>query len=124
MRNRLLEHPPLTVLLGGQHVYEELPRGVTTSFVSFGDIETRDWSVADAKAHEHFVVLGIRTNSRSRRLAQDILNEVEAALDGAPLSLLGHTLVNLRVIFWSVARDKSGETFGATVRFRAATEPL
>ena len=124
MRNRLLEHAPLILLLGGQHIYEELPRGAVTSFVSFGDIETRDWSVADAKAHEHFVMLSIRTNARSRKLAQDILNEVEAALDNAALSLLGHKLVNLRVIFWSVARDKSAENFGAVVRFRAATEPL
>lgn len=124
MRNRLLEYAPLVLLLGGQHVFEEMPRGANTSFVSFGDIETRDWSVADAKAHEHFVMLSIRTNSRSRTLAQEILGEVEAALDNAALSLTGHKLVNLRVIFWSVARDKSGEHFGATVRFRAATEPL
>ena len=124
MRAALLADAPLLLLLGGHHVYEELPRGASTSFVSFGDIETRDWSVADAKAHEHFVMLSIRTNSRSRQLAQNILSEIEAVLDNAALTLDGHRLVNLRVIFWSVARDKGGETYGANVRFRAATEPL
>ena len=124
MRDALLAHAPLTLLLQGQHVFEEMPRGANSPYVAFGDIETRDWSVADAKAHEHFVMLSIRTNSRSRKLAQDILDEIEMVLDHASLTLDGHKLVNLRVIFWSVTRDKSAENFGAVIRFRAATEPL
>ena len=124
MRDALLAHAPLTLLLQGQHVFEEMPRGANAPFVAFGDIETRDWSVADAKAHEHFIMLSIRTNSRSRKLAQDILDEIETVLDHASLTLDGHKLVNLRVIFWSVTRDKSAENFGAVIRFRAATEPL
>ena len=92
--------------------------------MSFETIETRDWSVADAKAHEHFVTLAVKTNSRSRRLAQDILDEIEQVLDNAALTLTGHLLVNLRLTFWSVVREKNSENFGATLRFRAATEPL
>ncbi len=124
MRNALLAHAPLTLLLSGAHVFEEMPRGAVAPYVSFGDIETRDWSVADAKAHEHFVTLSVRTNNRSRKLAQDILGEIESVLDNAPLTLVGHRLVNLRLTFWSVAREKNGENFGAVLRFRAATEPL
>lgn len=124
MRNALLAHAPLTLLLGGGHVHEEMPRGASATFVAFGDIETRDWSTADAKAHEHFIMLSIRTNSRSRQMAQNILDEIESVLDNAALILAGHRLVNLRIVFWSVAREKNGENFGATVRFRAATEPL
>jgi len=124
MRQALLAHAPLVLLLGGAHVYEELPHGAATSYVSFGDAETRDWSTADRKAHEHFVSLSIRTNARSRKLAQDIVDEIEAVLDNAALTLDGHRLVNLRLIFWSVARDKTSENFGGLIRFRAATEPL
>lgn len=124
MRAALLAHAPLTVLLQGGHVYEELPRGAHATYVAIGDSETRDWSTSDHKAHEHFLTLSIRTNSRSRKLAQEILDEIEAVLDGASLTLDGHRLVNLRVIFWSVTREKNGENFGATIRFRAATEPL
>jgi hypothetical protein len=124
MRNALLAHAPLKLLLGGAHVHDEMPRGASTSYVSFEVIETRDWSVADAKAHEHFVTLGVKTNNRGRTLAQDILEEIESVLDNAALSLAGHRLVNLRLIFWSVARARNSETFGATLRFRAATEPL
>ena len=101
-----------------------MPRGAPPAYVAFDAIETRDWSTADQARHEHFVTLAVRTNSRGRKLAQDICDEIEAVLDGAALALAGHRLVNLRLVFWSVARDKNGETFGATLRFRAATEPL
>ncbi len=124
MRGALVAHAPLSLLLGGAHVFEEMPRGANASFVTFGEAETRDWSTSTAKAHEHFVTLRVQTNARSRKLAQDVLDEIEAVLDGAGLTLDGHRLVNLRVIFWSVARDRNGENFGATIRFRAATEPL
>ncbi len=124
MRTALLAHAPLKLLLGGGHIFEESPRGSIPTLVVFGEAETRDWSTASHKAHEHFVTLSIRTNSRSRRLAQDILDEIEAVLDNAALTLAGHRLVNLRLTFWSVARERGGENFGATLRFRAATEPL
>ena len=124
MRSQLLAHAPLVLLLQGEHVFEEVPRGAQTPHVTFGALETRDWSVADQKAHEHFVTLQVATNSRSRKLAQDILAEIEAALDNAALTLAGHAMVNLRLVFWAVARARDGETFGATLRFRAATEPL
>ena len=122
MRTALLAHAPLRLLLGGAHVHEELPRGARPPFVLFETIETRDWSVADQKAHEHFVALSVKTNSRSRRLAQQVLDEIETVLDGAALNLAGHRLVNLRLTFWSVTRQ--GESYGANLRFRAATEPV
>lgn len=123
MRAALLARAPLVALLSGHNVFDELPRGANAPYVAFGDIETRDWSVADKLAHEHFVTLLVRSNSRGRKLAQDIVAEIEACLDAANLTLVGHTLVNLRLVFWNVARDKNAETFGATLRFRAATEP-
>ena len=123
MRAALLAHAPLIALLKGHNVFDELPRGLNAPYVALGDIETKDWSVADKLAHEHFVMLLVRSNSRGRKLAQDIVAEIEACLDNASLSLAGHTLVNLRLVFWNVARDKNAETFGATLRFRAATEP-
>ena len=122
MRDRLLARAPLLVLLGGGHVFDEVPRGEQEPYVAFAGIETRDWSVQDQKAHEHFITLDVKTRSRSRKLAQDIAGEIEAALDGAALTLVGHVLINLRLTFWTVA--KANENFGAVVKFRAATEPL
>lgn len=124
MRNRLLAHGPLTSALGGAHVFDEVPRGAHAPYVAFAAIETRDWSVMEASAHEHFVFLDVATRERSRALAQRIVHEIGEALDRAALTLDGHALVNLSLIFWNVARIRGTEHFGASIRFRAATEPL
>jgi hypothetical protein len=123
MRQQLLATPALTTLLGGAHIFDEVPRGEQPFYVAFNGIETRDWSVVDQKAHEHFVFIEVVTNARSRALAQAIGDAIEVALDNANLTLAGHRLINLRAVFWSVSRIKSSENFGATLRFRAATEP-
>jgi Protein of unknown function (DUF3168) len=123
MRTKLISHIPLTALLGGSHVFDEVPRGEPPLYVAFAAIETRDWSVFDQVAHEHFVTLEISTNARARKIAQAIVSEIDQALNGAALTLAGQTLVSLRMIFWTVARTKSSENFGAVIRFRAATEP-
>ncbi|HMT13416.1 MAG TPA: DUF3168 domain-containing protein [Aestuariivirga sp.] len=124
MRARLLDHAPVLALLGGGHVFDERPRGANPPYVAFVAHETRDWSVQDAKAHEHFVTLEAMTQRRSRADAQALASAIEQALDNAALPLDGHALVNLRLIFWSVARARNSENYAATLRFRAATEPL
>ena len=123
MKSTLASRPALNTLLGGAYVYDELPRGATAPFVLFTTIETRDWSVADQKAHENFVTLEINSKSRSRAQAQNIAQEIELALEGASLSLVDNNLINLRCVFISAARQKSDDYFSATMRFRAATEP-
>lgn len=122
MREALLAHAPLLALLGGGHVFDELPRGAQEPYVAFAGIETRDWSVQGQKGHEHFVSLEVKTKARSRALAQDIVGEIETALDNADLTLPGHTLINLRLTFWAVA--KANEFFNAVVKFRSTTEEI
>lgn len=124
MRAALLADAQLLAVLGGAHVFDEVPRGAKPPYVSFEHIETRDWSTADAKAHEHFVQLSVTTTERGRSQAQALCDRIEAALDNASLTLADHHLVSLRLVFWSVARNRNDQSFGASLRFRAATEPL
>ena len=124
IRTALFARTALVSLLGGAHIFDEEPRGAKPPYITFTGIETRDWSVADQKAHEHFVGLEIVTNSRSRAAAHAISSEMETALDNAALILTDHKLISLRAIFTNVSRTKSTENFGAVLRFRAATEPL
>ena len=42
MRDCLLAHAPLLALLGGGHVFDEVPRGSQEPYVAFTGIETRD----------------------------------------------------------------------------------
>jgi Protein of unknown function (DUF3168) len=122
MRAALLADTALMALLGGGHVFDETPRGEQGLHVAFAGVETRDWSVMDQKAHEHFVVIHVATQERGRAQALAIVARIEAVLDNVALVLVDHRLVNLRVIFSSVARMKT-DKFGGTLRFRAATEP-
>ncbi len=124
MRDALLARGSLLAVLGGAHIFDEVPRGTNAPYVSFASVETRDWSVADQKAHEHFITLETTTNSRGRSAAQTIADEIEATLDNAALTLVGHKLINLRIIFTNVSRNNKTENFGVIQRFRAATEPL
>jgi hypothetical protein len=123
MRAALLADTTLLALLGGAHIFDEVPRGEPPLHVAFTGIETRDWSTQTDKAHEHFVTIEVMTNERGRALAQSICERLDAVLDQAALTLVDHRLINLRLVFWSVSRSKSSDTFGASLRFRAATEP-
>jgi hypothetical protein len=121
MQAAMLAHAPLTAKLGGAHVFEELPRGAQPPLVTFAAIDTRDRGDFSSRAHEHFVTLEVKTNARGRALAEGIVEEIETALDAAPLVLAGHALIDLRLESWTIQRD--GAFFGARLRFRAATEP-
>jgi hypothetical protein len=119
----LIDDAALTALLGGAHIFDEVPRGEPPLYVAFSGIETRDWSTATDKAHEHFITIEVMTNEKGRVLAQSICERIEAVLDQAALPLAGARLINLRLVFWSVSRAKPLQNFGASLRFRAATEP-
>lgn len=121
MRAKLLAHAPLTSLLGGAFVFDEKPQGTPPPNVRFEDIETRDWSVKDQKAHEHFATLAVFSREPKRQRCAEIVSEIEAALDDQPLILTGHRLINLRLVFAVIVR--TGDGHRATLRFRAATEP-
>lgn len=117
MRAKLLAHAPLTALLGGAFIFDEKPPGTPPPHVRFEDIDSRDWSVKDQKAHEHFVILAVASREPKRQRTADIVDAIEAALDDQPLTLAGHRLVSLRLLSAIITRD------GARLRFRAATEP-
>jgi hypothetical protein len=123
MRAALLADAALLSLLGGAHIFDEVPRGEPPLYVAFNGIETRDWSTATDKAHEHFVTIEVMTNEKGRALAQSICERIVAVLDQAALMLVGARLINLRMVFWNVSRAKPSQNFGASLRFRAATEP-
>jgi hypothetical protein len=119
----LIDDAALTALLGGAHIFDEVPRGEPPLHVTFNGIETRDWSTATDKAHEHFITIDVVTNEKGRALAQSICERIEAILDQAALTIAGHRLINLRMVFSIVSRAKPSQNFGASLRFRAATEP-
>jgi hypothetical protein len=122
MRAKLAAHAPLTALLGGPAIYDDVAQGTREPYVTFGDIATSDWSTKEIRGEEHFVTLNVWSRERGRKQAYDIIAEIDTALDGASLDLEGHRLVNLATTFWTVMRQAPGELYRGVVRLRAATE--
>jgi hypothetical protein len=123
IRDRLLAHAPLAALIGANRVFDHVPQGTAEPYVAFAETETRDWSTQTHEGHEHFVTLNVWTRALGRKGTLDIVNEIDAALDGAALTLTDHRLVSLRTNFWTAAAARDGERYRGVIRLRATTEP-
>ncbi len=110
-------------LLGGERIFDDVPRGAQFPYISFGLTSERDWSTATEPGSEHLLTLHVWSRANGRRQADDLLQAVRAILHDADLTLEGHHLVNLQQEFADVRRDPDGETFHGIARLRAVTEP-
>jgi Protein of unknown function (DUF3168) len=115
---------PLTALLGGQRIYDDVPRGASLPYVTFGQSTVRDWSTGTDPGHEHLFTVHVWTRVTGERLAHQIMSALRDALHDAALTLSGFKLVNLRFEFSDSLREPDGETIHGVVRYRAVTEPV
>jgi hypothetical protein len=124
LRTALLADAVLVTALGGEQVFDDVPRDAPFPYITLGDIDTRDWSTQTSRGHEHTVTLHLWSRYRGRKQVQDLIAEVDRILDGADPPLSGYRLVNLSTVFWTAQREPDGEVYRGTVRLRAVTEPL
>jgi Protein of unknown function (DUF3168) len=122
--NALASRTSLVTLLGGAQIFDKLPQHAAAPYVVVSILESRDWTICDKTAHEHFIAIETKTNSFTHEGAQRIAHEIEWALDNAALSLVDHKLFTLRIIFTILKRDEKTRNYNIIQRFRAATEPL
>ncbi|MGE0627337.1 MAG: DUF3168 domain-containing protein [Hyphomicrobiaceae bacterium] len=113
----------LAGLLGGAHIYDDVPRGASFPYITFGLTSERDWSTATETGSEHVVTLHVWSRAAGRSEVDGIFTVLRDALHDADLSLVGHRLVNLRQEFSDARREPDGETLHGIVRLRAVTEP-
>lgn len=113
----------LLALLGGAHVYDDVPRGVAYPYVTFGQSTERDWSTGSDDGREHLITLHVWSRARGHKEAHEIMSALREVLHDASLTVSGHRLINLRHEFSDALRDADGETYHGTVRYRAVTEP-
>ncbi len=111
-------------LLGGPKIYDEAPRGAIAPYVTFGDLQSRDWSTDSDDGVEHFVILNVWSGQTGAREALAIAGRVRDLLHDQPLTLSGFNLVNLRFTQLDTRREGGGRFNRASPRFRAVTEPL
>ena len=124
LRTALLADAALVAALGGEQVFDDVPREAPFPYITIGDIDTRDWSTQTSRGHEHIVTLQLWSRYRGRKQVQDLIAEVDRILDGGDPPLQGHRLVNLSTVFWTAQREPDGEVYRGTVRLRAVTEPI
>ena len=120
---RLVADAAVVAALGGQRVYDDVPRSGAFPIVTFGITTERDWSTATDGGSEHIVTLHVWSRAAGRHEADGIIAAIRAALHDQALALAGHRLINLRQELAEVRRDPDGETFHGIVRLRAVTEP-
>lgn len=119
----LIADASVLAAIGGARVFDDVPRGAEFPYVTFGVTSDRDWSTGTEPGHEHIVTLHAWSRAAGRHEADAIVEAIAAALHDAPLTLVGHRLVNLRRELSEVHRDPDGESWHGIVRFRAVTEP-
>jgi uncharacterized protein DUF3168 len=113
----------LVALLGGAKVYDEPPKSVAFPYVTLGEARVASFAADEAPGEEHQLTLHAWSRQGGHREAHLIAGALLNALDGAPLALADHHLVNLRFALADVRREADGRTYHALVRFRAVTEP-
>lgn len=115
---------PLTALLGGARIYDDVPQAAPYPHISLGQTSSTEYATGTEDGEEHILTLHVWSQNGGRSEAQRIMGAVRDALHTASLTLAGHTLVTLRQQFSDVRRDPDGVTIHGIVRYRAVTEPI
>lgn len=105
-------------------IYDAVPRGTAFPYAVVGDGQENDSSTASDTASEHILALHVWSRGQGHREAKEIAGTIRAALDGAALAVAGETLIDIRFISADYAREADGETWRASLRFRAVTEAV
>lgn len=116
---RLAADEALAALVGGR-IHDNAPGDVGLPYLTLGDNDTRDWPGGT----EHRLSLHVFSRGGGRAEAKTIIGAANAALHDAALTLEGHALVNLRFLDATTRRERDGETWRGTIRFRAVTEEI
>jgi len=105
--------------LAADRIFDAVPRGAAFPYIVVGEATEK----ADGDASEHQLQIHIWSRGGGHREIKHAANAVRDALDGTALTLDGHSLVDLRFASADYTRESDGETYRATLRFRALTEP-
>lgn len=122
MLARLIADAGLVAALGGAKIFDEAPRNAEQPYVLFAEAQSRDWSAQLVRGAEQFPTLSVISTQRGVREALDIAQMIVGLLDEAPLTLVGHTLIDLRFIAMETRREEKGRFARVNLRFRATTE--
>ena len=110
--------------LGGQHIYDDVPRNAEFPYLTLGQSALVDWSTGTEYGAEHVLTLHVWSRGGGKRETFEIMDAVAKSLIDQPISLDNHHLVNLTFEFAEARRDPDRLTYHGILRFRAVTEPV
>src|SRR5262245_43273724 len=86
----------LTALLGPGRIFDDVPQGTPLPYVTLGRIASQDWSTGSEHGTEHIFTVHVWSEARGKKQAHEVLGAIRAALHDQPLTVAGHSLINLR----------------------------
>ena len=107
----------------GERVFDMPPRDTVFPCITIGDGGESNWDTATEAGSQHSLAVHVWSRAGGHKQAKLAAEAVRETLDGAALTLGGHALIDLRYLSAEFAREADGETFRATLKFRAVTEP-
>jgi len=104
-------------------IYDAVPPNAMFPYAVLGDDMETNAGTATEEGSEHVFAVMAWSQSGGHSEAKSIADAIRFRLNNATLSLDGHALVDLRFLDCDYARETDGQTYSATLRFRAVTEP-
>jgi hypothetical protein len=122
---RLAPDTALAALMGGAlRLHDEPPRGAQPVYAVFGKAEAKDWSSDGSRGFEQDAAIVVYAKAGNALSGLQAAERMAELLDDAPLALVDHRLVGLRVTAFAADRDEISNLARATVHLRAVTEVL
>ena len=107
----------LTALVSG--IYDHVPQGTDTPFVTLGEANVREWSNAEKTGSEQQLSLRIFSRESGRKQAAIIMERIVTLLHNAAIAVTGCTLMQLQCTASSISLMNDGATYRGTLNFRA-----
>ena len=108
----------LTETLGAS-IFDEVPEGSSTPYVTIGEDTAVDYSTDTADGADITVNIDVWSEYKGSKECKQIMDRIHDLLHDSSLSITGFNLVNLRFEFSDILRDPDGVTRHGVMRFRA-----
>lgn len=99
-------------------VYDEIPQGATFPYIAIGEDTATDAGAKNAHGEEVTLTLHVWSRAKGMSEVKTILDEITAAMTGAPLLITGFQSAIAQREFADTFRDPDGITRHGVIRFR------
>lgn len=114
----------IAVLGDPPRVYDSVPRDAVFPYAVIGDGTETDWSTVTETGSEHMLTINVWSRADGHKESKEIAEAIRDALNDASLAVSGQTLIDIRFLDCAHARESDGQTYRASLRFRAVLEPV